>query len=166
MGLFNAPLHRMIFLAEDVSTPILTSDTSLFEMFNTILGQKKSLAIQSSCGDAVKHLLLMQFKEQIPTIEDAAANLNMSVRALQRKLTEKNTSFREIAGDVKKELALHLIKNQSGTITEVAEVLGYNDLSAFRRAFKLWMRATPKEDEIGFIRHLLRIIFLIGNKNI
>lgn len=143
--LFNAPLHRMLFLAEDVRTPILTSDASLFEMFNNILGQKKSLAIQSSCRDAVKHLLLMQYKGQIPTIDDAAAGLNMTVRTLQRKLTEEQTSFREIAGEVKKELALHLMKSRPGTITEVAEVLGYNDLPAFRRAFKGWTKATPKE---------------------
>jgi len=143
--LFNAPLHRMIFQAEDVQTPVLTSDASLFEMFNTILAQKKSLALQASCRDTVKHLLLMQFKGQIPTIEDAAAGLSITVRTLQRKLTEEQSSFREIAAEVKKELALHLMQNRSGSITEVAEVLGYNDLSAFRRAFKSWANATPKE---------------------
>lgn len=87
----------------------------------------------------------MQFKEQIPTIEDAATGLDMTVRTLQRKLTEQQTSFREIVAEVKKELALHLMKNRSGTITEVAEVLGYNDLPAFRRAFKVWTKATPKK---------------------
>lgn len=143
--LFNAPLHRMIFLAGDIQTPVLTSDASLFEMFSNILGQKKSLAIQAGCRDAVKHLLLMQYKGQIPAIEDAAAGLDMTVRTLQRKLTEEQTSFREIAGEVKKELALHLMKNRTGTITEVAEVLGYNDLPAFRRAFKTWTKTTPKE---------------------
>lgn len=142
--LFNAPLHRMIFRAEDVQTAILTSDASLFEMFNNILGQKKSLAVQASCRDAVKHLLLMQFKGQIPTIRDAADGLKTTVRSLQRKLTEEQTSFREIAAEVKKELALHLMRNRPGTITEVAEVLGYNDLPAFRRAFKSWTSATPK----------------------
>ncbi|MGJ7032853.1 AraC family transcriptional regulator ligand-binding domain-containing protein [Niabella hirudinis] len=142
--LFNAPLHRMLFRAEDVDTRVITSDASLFEMFNSILGQKKSLAIQSSCRDAVKHLLLMQHKGQIPTIEDAASGLDMTVRTLQRKLTAEQTSFREVAAEVKKELALHLMKNHTGTITEVAEVLGYNDLPAFRRAFKVWTRETPK----------------------
>jgi AraC-like DNA-binding protein len=143
--LFNAPLHRLVFHAADLKTPLLTSDVSLYEMFKSILGQKKSLAVQASVRDAVKHLLLMQFKGQIPTIDDAAAGLNMTVRNLQRRLTEEQTSFREIAGEVKKELALHLIKNRTGTITEVAEVLGYNDLPAFRRAFKGWTNATPKE---------------------
>jgi len=143
--LFNAPLHRMVFLAEDVQTPVLTRDASLFELFSNILRQKKSLAIQSSCRDALRHLLLMQYKGQIPTIDDAAAGLDMTVRTLQRKLTEEQTSFRIIASEVKKELALHLMKNRNGTITEVAEVLGYHDLPAFRRAFKVWTKATPRE---------------------
>ena len=143
--LFNAPLHRMIFLAEDLRTPILSSDASLYETFNTILGQKKLLSVQSNMRNSVKHLLLMQFKGQIPTVEEAAAGLNMTVRSLQRKLTDEQTTFREIASEVKKELALHLIRNHPGTITEVAGVLGYNDLTAFRRAFKGWTRATPKE---------------------
>jgi AraC-like DNA-binding protein len=143
--LFNAPLHRMIFRVEDTQAPILSSDLSLYKMFDAILAQKKPLPMESSCGEAVKHLLLMRFKGQIPTVDDAAEGLYMTVRTLQRKLAEEQTSFREIASEVKKELALHLMKNRPGTITEVAEVLGYNDLPAFRRAFKGWTKSTPKE---------------------
>lgn len=143
--LFNAPLHRAIFHARDMQTPVITSDRSLYDMFNNILAQKKSLALQVSCSDTVKNLLLMQFKGQIPTIEEVAAALNMTVRTLQRKLTEERASFRAIANDVKKELALHLMKNPDASITDVAGVMGYGDLPAFRRAFKTWTKATPKE---------------------
>jgi len=142
--LFGAPQHRLIFRLEDVETPVLTSDKSLYEMFNNILSQKKSMALQTSVIECLRQMLLMQFKGQIPTIEDAAAGLNMTVRTLQRKLAEEQTSFREVAAAVKKELALHLMKNRPGTITEVAEVMGYNDLAAFRRAFKGWTKETPK----------------------
>jgi AraC-like DNA-binding protein len=143
--LFNAPLHRIVYRTSDMQARVLTSDASLFEMFNRILAQKKTIALQANCRDAVKNLLVMQFKGQIPTIEEAAEGLGMTVRTLQRKLTEENTSFRFIANEVKKELALHLMKNPDATVTEVAEVLGYGDLPAFRRAFKSWTNATPKE---------------------
>lgn len=85
----------------------------------------------------------MQFKGQIPTVEEAAAAMNMTVRTLQRKLTEEQTSFRQIANEVKKEISLQLMKNAN--LTEVADVLGYSDLPAFRRAFKSWTKSTPKE---------------------
>ena len=143
--LFNAPQHRMIFRKEDTQAAILSSDKSLYQMFNSILSQKKPLPMESRCSESVKHLLLMRFKGQIPTVEEAAEGLNMTVRTLQRKLSEEQTNFRVIAAEVKKELALHLMKNRPGTLTEVAEVLGYNDLPAFRRAFKGWTKATPKE---------------------
>lgn len=142
--LFNAPLHRMIFNADDLQTPILTHDTSVYETFKTILGQKKAIALQTNTADALKNLLLMQFKGRIPTVEEAAENLGMTVRTLQRKLTEEQTSFRNIANEVKKELAMHLMKNPATSITEVADVLGYGDLPAFRRAFKSWTNAAPK----------------------
>ncbi|WP_343704045.1 AraC family transcriptional regulator ligand-binding domain-containing protein [Chitinophaga sp.] len=142
--LFNAPLHRVVFFTSDMDTPVLSSDNSLYQLFNNILGQKKSLQLQADCRASLKHLLLMQFKGQLPTIEDAAAGMNVTVRTLQRKLSEENTSFREVAGEVKRELALHLMKNPAISITEVAGILGYNDLPAFRRAFKTWTNATPK----------------------
>jgi AraC-like DNA-binding protein len=149
--LFHASLNRMIFRSEDLQTPILTSDLSLYQMFQSILAQKKALAAQSSFKDTVKYLLLMQFKGQIPTIEDAAGGLEMTVRSLQRKLADEETSFREVAAEVKKELALHLMQSSNVSITEVASILGYNDLPAFRRAFKGWTNATPKS-----IKTLLR----------
>jgi AraC-like DNA-binding protein len=142
--LFNAPLHRLIYKTEDLQTPVLTNDISLYETFNSILGQKKSLSLQTNCHDALKNLLMMQYKGHIPNIEEAAEGLGMTVRTLQRKLTEEQTSFRLIAGEVRKELALHLMKNPDTTITEVADVLGYGDLPAFRRAFKSWTHTTPK----------------------
>lgn len=143
--LFNAPLHRLIFRKEDSATPILSSDQSLYKMFDSILEQKKTLPLEARCSESVKHLLLMRFKGQIPTVEETAEGMGMTVRSLQRKLAEEQTNFREIAGEVKKELALHLMKNRPGSITQVAQVLGYNDLPAFRRAFKSWTSATPKE---------------------
>ncbi len=143
--LFNAPVHRMIFSVAELQAPVITSDVSLREMFSRILAQKKSLELQNTCREKVKNLLLMQYKGQIPTIEDAAEGTGMTVRTLQRKLTEEQTSFREVANEVRKELALHLMKNSATSITEVASVLGYADLPAFRRAFKTWTNATPKE---------------------
>ncbi len=141
---FSAPLHRIVYDAKDMEAPILSSDISLFETFSDILGQRKTLPLQSNCRDAVKNLLLMQFKGQIPTIEEVAEELGITVRTLQRKLSEEQTSFRSIAAEVRKELALHLMKNPKTSITEVAGVLGYGDLPAFRRAFKTWTQTTPK----------------------
>jgi len=141
---FNAPLHRMVFRASDVDLPILTRDRSLYAMFKEILAQKKSVFVQNSTSSALKQLLLMQFKGQIATIEEAAEALSMNVRTLQRKLTEEGTSFRTVSAEVRKELSMHLIKRSGNNISEVAEIMGYADPTSFRRAFKTWTQTTPK----------------------
>lgn len=141
---FGAEANRMVFRAADVKLPILSRDQSLNAMFREILGQKKSLLVQGSTRAMLKHLLLMQFRGQLVSAEEAADALGMNVRTLQRKLAEEGTSFRAISAEVRKELALQLIRRSDNNINEVAEILGYADSTSFRRAFKGWTKSTPK----------------------
>ena len=86
----------------------------------------------------------MQFKGRIPTIEEAAAALNMTPRNLQRKLLQAQTTFRDIAGEIRKEIAIQLMENPAIKLSEISDILGYSDLTAFRKAFKSWTNATPR----------------------
>lgn len=142
--LFNKDANRIIVNKENVSTAIRTSDQSMFDLFNSIVADKQSLLATNSMAENVKHVLFMQFKGRIPTIEEAATTLNTSARNLQRKLLQENTSFRDIAGAVRKEIALQLMQNPAIKISEVSDILGYSDLAAFRKAFKSWTNATPR----------------------
>ncbi|MFT3749433.1 MAG: AraC family transcriptional regulator ligand-binding domain-containing protein [Agriterribacter sp.] len=142
--LFNKEANRIIASKESVSTAIRTSDQSMFDLFNSIVADKQSLLATNSMAENVKHVLFMQFKGRIPTIEEAATALNTSARNLQRKLLQENTSFRDIAGAVRKEIALQLMQNPAIKISEVSDILGYSDLTAFRKAFKSWTNATPR----------------------
>jgi AraC-like DNA-binding protein len=142
--IFNGEINRLIFRKEDVELPVLTRDTSLFQLFSSVLADKKAILDAGRIDVALKGVLFNQFKGQIPTIEEAAEALNLTPRTLQRKLLEEKTSFRTIANQVRQELALQLMKNPKTKLWEVAEILGYSDMSAFRRAFKLWTNETPK----------------------
>jgi AraC-like DNA-binding protein len=77
------------------------------------------------------------------SLETVAANFNMSARHLQRKLQEENTSFLEIADLVRKNLALNYLNSTDHAIKDIAYMLGYNEQSAFLRAFKRWTGQTP-----------------------
>jgi AraC-like DNA-binding protein len=80
---------------------------------------------------------------KILSIDDVAANFNLSSRTLQRKLREEGSSFKEIVDKVRKELALQYLKDKNNQIKDVAYSLGYNESSAFVRAFKRWTGTTP-----------------------
>ena len=142
--LFNKDANRIVVSKEDMSTPILTSDQSMFQLFNSIMANKQALLETNSTVENLKQVLFMQFKGRIPTIEEAASALNITPRNLQRRLQQEQTTFRDIAGETRKEIAFQLMQNPAIKISDVSDILGYSDLTAFRKAFKTWTNSTPR----------------------
>lgn len=141
---FNKDANRIILHKESVANAVLSSDQSMFQVFNSIVADKEARLESNSTSENLKQVLFMQFKGRIPTIEEAASALNTTPRVLQRKLLQEENTFRNIAGEVRKEIALHLMQNPAIRISQVSDILGYSDLTAFRKAFKQWMNSTPR----------------------
>lgn len=141
---FNKDANRIILGKAAIATPLLTSDQSMFRLFNSIIADKQALMNANSTVENLKQVLFMQFKGRIPTIEEAAAAMNMTPRNLQRRLQLEQTTFRDIAGAVRKEIAFQLMQNPAIKLSEVSDILGYSDLTAFRKAFKSWTNTTPR----------------------
>lgn len=76
--------------------------------------------------------------------ETVAASFSMSSRKLQQKLADNDTSFRLLLEDTRKNTALQYLSHTTLSLTEIAEIIGYTDLSAFSRAFKSWCGASPQ----------------------
>ena len=141
--LFNKDANRIVLSKEVIATPILTSDQSMFQLFNSMMADKQALLATNSTAENLKQVLFMQFKGRIPTIEEAASALNMTPRHLQRKLLQEQTSFRDLARATRKEIAFQLMQNPAIKISDISDILGYSDLTAFRKAFKSWTNSTP-----------------------
>lgn len=138
---FDAGRNCLTYKPEEIATPIISYDKSLYSFFNLILTEKQqALALQRSFADQIKDVLLGGFGGQIPPVEVVAARMNMSLRTFQRRLAEEKITFRQITNELKKELAFSLMKNPSPKQADVAQLLGYADLSSFQRAFKNWTK--------------------------
>lgn len=72
-----------------------------------------------------------------------AEQLNMSRQTLYKKLKQENLTFATLLEDVRREQALAYLQDRNRPLTEVAELLGFSELSAFSRAFKRWMGQSP-----------------------
>ncbi|MFI5783277.1 AraC family transcriptional regulator [Nocardia sp. NPDC051570] len=72
-----------------------------------------------------------------------AATLRMSSRTLYRRLQTEGTTFREIAEQVRKELAIGMLADPHLTAAEIARRLGYATPACFNRAFKRWTGSSP-----------------------
>lgn len=78
-----------------------------------------------------------------PSQEDLAASLAMTPRTLQRKLAEAGTTYRALLNDTRHMLALAYLRGGHDSISEIAYLLGFAEVSAFTRAFKRWTGVAP-----------------------
>jgi AraC-like DNA-binding protein len=53
--------------------------------------------------------------------------------------------YRELVSDTRRRFAIAYLKERRRTLTEIAFLLGYSEVSAFNRAFKRWTGSTPSE---------------------
>lgn len=76
-------------------------------------------------------------------LEEIADALNMSSRTLCRKLDAERTSFKQVRDDLRRDLAIDRLVNSNASIWEIAQELGFGEVSSFYRAFRNWSGATP-----------------------
>jgi AraC-like DNA-binding protein len=132
---FNMKRNALIIRKTDLEIPLISYDKSLHAVFDALLQQKLlMLTTQKTLTQNIRQLLVIEFRGQIPSVENIAARLNLTPRTLQRKLADENTSFRDISLQLRKELAEGLLKNGNARKQEVAAILGYADTDSLRRA--------------------------------
>lgn len=81
--------------------------------------------------------------ESAPQLRDVAALLNTSERTLKRRLKAEGASFRDISNEIRKSKAQALVAEGRLSMSEIAQVLGFSDLSSFSQTFKRWTGAAP-----------------------
>lgn len=105
------------------------------------LRSKKSISAQ------VKQIISKQLSKDAVDAEKIAAQLHMSRHTLYRKLKTEGRSFQELIEQVRKEKAIRYIKEKRYSLSEIAFLLGFSELSAFSRAFKRWTGTSPAKYE-------------------
>ena len=79
----------------------------------------------------------------MPELELVASTLDVHPQTLRRRLSKEGTSFSELKGQVRRDVALHFLGKQGVSIEEIAHRAGFSESSAFIRAFKGWTGVTP-----------------------
>lgn len=75
-------------------------------------------------------------------IKEISNKLNMSERTLKRRLQDENISFRALQNETLHRRADSLLA-QNLNLGQVAEILGFSDLSTFSQAYKRWTCVAP-----------------------
>ncbi len=80
-----------------------------------------------------------------PDVALVAASSGLSVRSLQRHLTEAGLTYSKLVDQVRFNRAVALLQQPDVKLLEIATELGYTDPANFARAFKRWAGVSPRE---------------------
>jgi AraC-like DNA-binding protein len=87
----------------------------------------------------------------MPSASELANALNMSEATMRRHLQEGGNSFSEIKSACRLRLGKKLLAAPNRDVEDIAQQLGYQDVNAFRRAFRQLSGQTPE----GFRKSVL-----------
>ncbi len=80
-----------------------------------------------------------------PLLDDMAQAFQVAPTTLRRRLESEGTSYQGIKDQLRRDAAIHHLCHSQMAISEIAHRLGFQEPSAFHRAFKKWTGAQPGE---------------------
>jgi AraC-like DNA-binding protein len=146
--LYRCPIHfgadedTLVFDAEQLEQTLVMANPELARHNDEAVREYLARIDHGSVIDQVRSQLVNRLADR-PTPQMVARALGMSQRSLQRRLHEHGTSYENVLGEVRKELACAFLREGRYAVGELAFMLGFEDASAFARAFRRWMGVSP-----------------------
>jgi len=91
--------------------------------------------LQPSYADQVRAYIGLNFNRPV-SLEETAKVLGMTPRALNRRLSAENTTFRAILSDVRLQWTLHHLRQSRLGVDEISRLMGFSCGASLRRAVK------------------------------
>lgn len=143
---FEARKNSLTFRVEDVDRELDTANPYLAQLNDQVMVKAIARLKKSKIVDRARAAIIEELPSGRITDDVIAAHLNMSTRSLQRKLSEEGTTFKTLLTEVRRELGKKYIRNSVLSLTEIAFLLGFSELSSFSSAYKRWVGRSPSEE--------------------
>lgn len=143
---FSQEVNALVFPKKFLKLPLIQTEQSLKSYLKSLPYQ---LIVMLDEGDSVasrvKAVIGNDFSRELPTAEDVAHGLGLSISSLRRRLLDEETSFQKIKDAGRQAAAMRYLAAESMSIQDVAVLTGFDDPSTFYRAFRKWTGMTPRQ---------------------
>ncbi len=131
--------------ARDASRPFLTENAGMWQAFEPDLRRRMAEAGgRRSTREQVEAALMELLPSGRTQMKDAARELGLGTRTLQRRLSEEQTTWLEVLNGTRERLARHYLHSSQMSPAEVSFLLGFEDPNSLFRAFQRWTGTTPE----------------------
>ncbi len=150
--LFRCPVHfgmavtELLLPTATLDLPVVTSNPDVEKIlarYATELTERQPKG--DSFVERVRSVVARTLRSGPPSLEATARALKASPRTVQRKLGEHGTTHLEIVDSVRSEMSSQLVEKGHLSLTEIAFLVGFTDVSGFHRAYKRWTGASPSD---------------------
>jgi AraC-like DNA-binding protein len=149
--MFRAPLEfRSSFSGFSCPSAALTikiplANAELAQHARQLLKLVSLPRIDEPMAERARRNILLLLPGGQTTLHAVAKNMGMSGRTLQRQLDGEGKTFAQLLNDVRHELVQRHLAGSTQTVSSVAEMTGYNSVSAFSRWFNAEYGMTPTD---------------------
>ena len=144
---FGEPRDELAFSSNCANLAVTGADRYLHEL---LVGYcEQALAYRNRPVEALRTQIENTITPLLPhgraRVDAVARALGMSQRTLARRLAAENLTFAGILDRMRIDLAGHYLRNPHLSVSEIAWLLGFQEVSAFTHACKRWTGRTPTQ---------------------
>jgi len=144
---FGAEADTIVFPRAVRDMPVVSADPYLNELL--VAYCEEALAKHRPGGGVtpsdVENAIASLLPHGMARVDEVARKLGMSRRTLARRLASEGSTFSDVLNRLRVDLAKRHIADPALSISQIAWLLGYREISAFTHAFKRWTGKTPRE---------------------
>ncbi len=123
--------------------PLPQADARLAQLHEHYAAAQLAALAETPSVPDLRAWLASQLGPRPPRRPDAARALKLSERTLARRLREQGRSFEQLLDDVRRDAALRAVAHSGRRLGDIAQSLGFAEISSFHRAFRRWTGMAP-----------------------
>ena len=142
---FGAAVDEVSFASADI--PIISADHHLNKLLVAYCEEAlhRRPANRSTFRSDVENAIVPLLPHGKAKLDKIAQALGVSQRSLARRLAAEKLTFSRVLESLKMDLADRYLADEDLSISQVAWLLGYQEVSSFTHAFKRWTGRAPRE---------------------
>lgn len=141
---FTAPVSSVRIKRSYLALKVVQTPAALAAFMKDSPG---SLLVQyrneASLSSRIRQRLRTLSPEDWPELDSLAQLLGMSSSTFQRRMQAEGLSYQRLKDNLRRDMAIDLLSRADLTVSEVAAQTGFQETSAFHRAFKKWTGVSP-----------------------
>jgi AraC-like DNA-binding protein len=144
---FGSPVDEILFAPTCEDMPIVSADHHLNKILTGYCEEALSRrpAKRGPFRSSVENAIVPLLPHGKARADEVSRRLGVSQRTLARRLSTERMSFSSVLEKLKIDLAERYLADEALSISQVAWLLGYQEVSSFTHAFKRWTSKTPRQ---------------------